>query len=178
MLRPTTSEACSPLSKTTVTLADFTNPEIGTSDGFLSTDEYIFCKALAGDTSDCIPGVAKVGLKTAAKWIRQYGSIAELWRRVDANEVPVKGTIMQSLVSGTTRELYALNLKLIDWRNAPAIESADISAFFMPPDFGDFEALAGEFGLTRIISSARKQANAHRDEWEKHWPVILNALSI
>ena len=31
--------------------------------------------ALVGDTSDNIPGVSKVGPKTAAKWLEQYGSL-------------------------------------------------------------------------------------------------------
>jgi len=34
--------------------------------------------ALMGDTSDNIPGVPKVGPKTAAKWLNQYGSLDEL----------------------------------------------------------------------------------------------------
>jgi len=34
--------------------------------------------ALVGDTSDNIPGVPKVGPKTAAKWLNQYGSLDQL----------------------------------------------------------------------------------------------------
>ena len=34
--------------------------------------------ALMGDTSDNIPGVPKVGPKTAAKWLNQYGSLDEV----------------------------------------------------------------------------------------------------
>src|SRR5690606_37509939 len=36
--------------------------------------------ALVGDTSDNIPGVPKVGQKTAAKWLGQYGDLATLKR--------------------------------------------------------------------------------------------------
>jgi 5'-3' exonuclease len=169
----------SPLSKVTLTLADFMNPEVGTRDGhFLSTTEYICCKALAGDDSDCIPGVNKVGLKTAAKWIREYGSIEELWRRVDEKEVAVKGKIMESLVSSESRALYARNIQLMDWRKAPPIDSSQVSAFFMEPDISDFEALAGEFGLTRVISGARKQATEHRAEWDGRWKKVLGALGV
>jgi len=38
---------------------------------------------LVGDTVDNVPGVAKVGPKTAAKWLADYGSLDELVARVD-----------------------------------------------------------------------------------------------
>ncbi|MBF0471584.1 MAG: DNA polymerase I [Gammaproteobacteria bacterium] len=37
--------------------------------------------ALMGDTSDNVPGVPKVGPKTAVKWLQQYGSVAEIIAR-------------------------------------------------------------------------------------------------
>ena len=37
--------------------------------------------ALIGDTSDNVPGVAKVGPKTAVKWLSQYGTLDELVAR-------------------------------------------------------------------------------------------------
>ena len=39
-------------------------------------DQIIDYLTLTGDTSDNIPGVPKVGPKTAVKWIQQYGSLA------------------------------------------------------------------------------------------------------
>ena len=39
--------------------------------------------ALMGDTSDNIPGVPKVGPKTAAKWLQQYGSLDEVISNAD-----------------------------------------------------------------------------------------------
>ncbi|MDH4354041.1 MAG: DNA polymerase I, partial [Actinomycetota bacterium] len=44
--------------------------------------------ALRGDPSDNLPGIPGVGEKTAAKWIREYGSLDDLVRRAD--EVPGK----------------------------------------------------------------------------------------
>ncbi len=40
--------------------------------------------ALCGDVSDNIPGVEGVGPKTAAKWIREYGSLEGLLERLDS----------------------------------------------------------------------------------------------
>ena len=39
--------------------------------------------ALVGDTSDNIPGVPKVGPKTAAKWLQEYGSLDALMAQAD-----------------------------------------------------------------------------------------------
>ena len=49
--------------------------------------------ALMGDSVDNIPGVPKVGPKTAAKWLNQYGSLDELMARSDE----VKGKIGENL---------------------------------------------------------------------------------
>src|SRR3990167_3995862 len=38
---------------------------------------------LVGDTSDNVPGVNKVGPKTAAKWLNEYGSIKEMVKHAD-----------------------------------------------------------------------------------------------
>jgi len=49
--------------------------------------------ALMGDTSDNIPGVPKVGPKTAAKWLNQFGSLDDIIARADE----VKGKVGESL---------------------------------------------------------------------------------
>ncbi|MEE9397091.1 MAG: DNA polymerase I [Methylococcales bacterium] len=49
--------------------------------------------ALVGDTSDNIPGVPKVGPKTAAKWLNQYGDIDNLI----AKSEEIKGKVGENL---------------------------------------------------------------------------------
>ncbi len=49
--------------------------------------------ALMGDTSDNIPGVPKVGPKTAAKWLKQYETLDNLI----ANAADIKGKVGESL---------------------------------------------------------------------------------
>ena len=49
--------------------------------------------ALTGDASDNIPGIPKVGPKTAAKWLEQYGSLDALVAHADE----VKGKVGESL---------------------------------------------------------------------------------
>lgn len=59
----------------------------------LTPAQYPDFAALRGDPSDNLPGIPGVGEKTAAKWINQFGSFAELVEQVDE----VKGKAGQNL---------------------------------------------------------------------------------
>lgn len=59
----------------------------------LTPRQYPDFAALRGDPSDNLPGIPGVGEKTAAKWIMQFGSFAELVERVDE----VKGKAGENL---------------------------------------------------------------------------------
>ncbi|MFJ3230386.1 DNA polymerase I [Streptomyces sp. NPDC086787] len=59
----------------------------------LTPAQYPDFAALRGDPSDNLPGIPGVGEKTAAKWINQFGSFAELVERVQE----VKGKAGQNL---------------------------------------------------------------------------------
>ncbi len=59
----------------------------------LTPRQYPDFAALRGDPSDNLPGIPGVGEKTASKWIKQFGSFAELVERADE----VKGKVGQSL---------------------------------------------------------------------------------
>ncbi|HHJ17261.1 MAG TPA: DNA polymerase I [Gammaproteobacteria bacterium] len=68
--------------------------EPGVLDKFgVRPDQIIDYLALVGDTSDNIPGIPKVGPKTAAKWLKQYGSLDELVAHADE----IKGKVGESL---------------------------------------------------------------------------------
>ncbi|MCZ2526584.1 DNA polymerase I [Streptomyces sp. HB2AG] len=59
----------------------------------LSPQQYPDLAALRGDPSDNLPGIPGVGEKTATKWIKQFGSFAELVERADE----VKGKVGEKL---------------------------------------------------------------------------------
>ncbi|WP_199068559.1 DNA polymerase I [Leucobacter sp. OLTLW20] len=46
-------------------------------------EQYPEIAALVGETSDNLPGIPRVGEKTAVKWINQFGSLEEVLRRQD-----------------------------------------------------------------------------------------------
>jgi len=56
-------------------------------------DQIIDYLALMGDTSDNIPGIPKVGPKTAAKWLKQYDNLDNLTSHADE----IKGVVGTNL---------------------------------------------------------------------------------
>ena len=59
----------------------------------VTPEQIIDLLALVGDSSDNIPGVPRVGAKTAAKWLNEYGSIDE----IVAHAAEITGKVGESL---------------------------------------------------------------------------------
>jgi len=103
-----------------ITYADFENTVLIPEGPFLSREHFVQAKALAGDASDEIPGVKGVGLKTAAKIIRENESVQSLWKKFDAGRT-FSGDLLNRVAGPEYREQYLRNLRLIDWRFAPTL---------------------------------------------------------
>jgi DNA polymerase-1 len=76
----------------------FTPEEVQSKYG-LSPAQYPDFAALRGDPSDNLPGIPGVGEKTAAKWVREYGSLRELIDRVDTVKGKVGDALREHLAS-------------------------------------------------------------------------------
>ena len=63
----------------------------------LPPENYPDIAALVGETSDNLPGVPKVGEKTAVKWLTQYGSLDELLERSGEIKGVVGGNLREHL---------------------------------------------------------------------------------
>ena len=67
--------------------------------------------ALTGDTSDNVPGIPRVGPKTAAKWLAEYGSLDELVARADEVKGKIGETLRENLgILSLSRTLVTLKL--------------------------------------------------------------------
>lgn len=91
-------------------------------------DQIIDYLMLIGDTSDNIPGVPKVGPKTAAKWLAEYGSLDELLQHADK----IKGVAGQNLRDFSSN--FDMTRKLVTVKL-----DCEVPGFT-----GDFEALEPE----------------------------------
>src|SRR5262245_32079479 len=84
---------------------DFGPDEVKAKYG-LTPKQYIDYKALVGDKSDNIPGVAGVGEKTATELLQKYGSLEKIYKHLDDNP----GRFKAKLEAG--RDNAQLSLKL------------------------------------------------------------------
>lgn len=75
-------------------------------DGF-TVEQYIDYKALRGDTSDNVPGIAGVGEKTAKQLLEKYGSLDEIL----ANADNIPGKIGQTIAS--SKDIALLSKELV-----------------------------------------------------------------
>ena len=69
-------------------------------------------KALTGDASDNIPGVAGIGKKTAAELIKEYGSLKKLYDELATDTAVLKPKVKEALKNN--KENAFLSLQLVE----------------------------------------------------------------
>ncbi|MGI9136508.1 MAG: DNA polymerase I, partial [Candidatus Nanopelagicales bacterium] len=94
----------------------------------LTPIQYADYAALRGDPSDNLPGIPGVGEKTAAKWIREYGSLASLIDNADA----ITGKVGESLRANLAHVM--LNRDLTALRHDAPIDTDPSACRLMPYD--------------------------------------------
>jgi DNA polymerase-1 len=118
-------------------------------------------QALVGDTVDNVPGVPKVGPKTAAKWLMEYGSLDALVAR--AGEI--KGVVGENLRGAlgwlpTARQLVTIKTDCdLDGHvpGLPAMDSIAVGAQ-QTGALRDFYQQYGFKGLASALGAAPPQA--------------------
>ena len=76
----------------------------------LEPEQLIEVKALQGDSSDNIPGVPGIGPKTAISLIQKYGSVENLYQKIELGEDDLKGKQRENIVNN--KEMADLSRKL------------------------------------------------------------------
>ncbi len=113
--------------------------------------------ALVGDTSDNIPGVSGVGPVTAAKWLRQYGSLDALV----ANAAAVSGKIGDKLRAGLEQLPLSRQLATLDCQVPLPVAFEDLRPG--PPDTATLQVLFERYEFRswlRELSSPPSQVGA------------------
>ncbi|BDB61022.1 DNA polymerase [Rhodococcus sp. RDE2] len=125
----------------------------------LTPEQYPDFAALRGDPSDNLPGIPGVGEKTAAKWIREYGSLSGLVDRVDE----VRGKTGDALRENLSNVL--LNRQLTEMVRDVAVPYTPEQLALAPWDrdrihrlFDDLEFKVLRDRLFETLSSAEPEA--------------------
>ncbi|MGK3998345.1 DNA polymerase I [Sorangium sp. So ce1024] len=113
--------------------------------------------ALVGDSSDNVPGVPGVGLKTAAELLAQFGSLASLYARLDEVKKP---RIRESLKQHEADALLSQKLVTLD---GAAPVSLDLETLrYGGADTGRLREIFTELGFSRFLKSVRAPEPAAR----------------
>ena len=108
--------------------------------------------ALMGDTSDNVPGVEKIGLKTAAQLIQQYGSIDGIFENIDE----IKGKRRENLEKA--RSQLPLSKQLVTLIRDADLDFSLEQARLKPLDLQKIRPLLQELELKRYDQVVTKLA--------------------
>ncbi len=165
-------------SSTTVRLATtkFGQPQVTVYDEAKLMEEYgvtppqmIDLKAIQGDSSDCIPGVAGIGPKGAGELVKHFGSLENIYAHLD--DPAIKPAARKKLEASRENAFLSYDLGTIR-RDAPI--DTDISAYVKtagdPQKAGaamvrlELFSLIEKFGLTAAASPQGAAPTAGRPE--------------
>ena len=128
----------------------------------VNPQQFIELKALMGDTADNIPGVPKVGEKTATALMEQYGSIENIYAHLE--EIS-KNSIRTSLAEN--RELADLSKKLatidIDAPIRYTLADARTGNFYTPEAYAYMKKLAFKNMLSRFDAQDRQELDVREN---------------
>jgi DNA polymerase-1 len=130
----------------------------------LSPAQYPDFAALRGDPSDNLPSIPGVGEKTAAKWIREFGSLAELTDRVDEVKGKAGDALRANLANVLMNRQLTELIREVPLELAPddlAVRAWDRDAVHRLFDELEFRVLRERLFAT--LSSAEPEAEAGFD---------------
>lgn len=118
-------------------------------------EQFVDVKALMGDTSDNIPGVAGIGEKTALKLIADFGSLDAIYEKLD--EAKISASLKEKLLNGRENAYLSQTLARISC-DAPigiSLEDCGYNGFDKKTLYSlfvelEFLALIKRFGLEDI----------------------------
>ena len=142
-------------------------------------EQIIDYLALIGDTSDNIPGVDKVGPKTAAKWLDAYGDIETLC----ANQDALRGKVAENLANSQetlrlAKQLVTINqfLPMPDFTLADcALQPADNDALAPLYKTYGFKKFLQDLGPD-VITTPQAETHYHAITTEADFVTLLDKL--
>jgi len=160
---------------------------INTMNNFMSTPESVLEKfgipanriidylALIGDTADNIPGINKVGPKTAVKWLNQYESVDNIIAHADE----FKGKVGEYLREGL--EQLPVSYQLATILCDVALDQKPDDLQLKPADTDSLKDLYGEFELKTWLTELGGESTssaAHTGAIETYYQTVLTKTEL
>lgn len=125
----------------------------------VTPEQFIELKALMGDTSDNIPGVPKVGEKTAMELMVQFGSLDNIYEHI---EEVTKKSVQASLRENKELAMLSKVLATIktDCEVELCYEDAKAEGFYTEEAYGMMKELEFRNFLGRFTPEARSKGNS------------------
>ena len=118
----------------------------------ITPDQVIDTLALMGDTSDNVPGVEGIGLKTAAKLIQEFGSLENIYANIDQ----IKGKRRENLEKA--QEYISLSQQLVTLKRDAELDFSLEQARVKPPDLSKINPLLDQLELKRFHNTIAELA--------------------
>lgn len=116
--------------------------------------------ALAGDTSDNIPGISGIGPKTATKLIRQFGSVEALIE----NAGSLEGALKDKVINGEKDALISKKLAMIHTDVSLKIGMDELA--LKPPHQEKLREILKEFEFSALLSELAPKEGLKRDKYK------------
>lgn len=124
--------------------------------------------ALMGDASDNVPGVEKVGPKTAAKWLGLYGSVEGIIK----HKHEIRGKVGEYLRASLDQ--LALSQKLVTLDDH--VDVPDWSELALEPNPESWQQMCLKYGFKKL--SQRVSLHKQEPDLDYQWCEILTELQI
>ncbi len=139
----------------------------------VSPDKVIQVQALAGDSSDNVPGIPGIGVKTAAELIRTYGDIETLIAR--ASEIK-QNKRRESVIEHAEKARISLQLVTLD-QTVSGLPDFD-ALRFVEPDFQTMAGFAKKMELNTLFKRIAKKFDASPEQQTEIRPVSAQNAQI
>ncbi len=125
--------------------------------------------ALVGDSSDNIPGVKGVGVKTAVKLISQYGDLDEIYRNIDAiSAVKLREKLLRD------RDMAFLSRSLATLERDVDIDVEIEDLKYDGPDYERLAAVLRELEFGNMLKTLLSEAPGSAEEEESGDYAVIN----
>ena len=113
--------------------------------------------ALVGDSSDNIPGVPKVGQKTAAKWLNEFGDLES----IKENAFSIKGVVGENLRNSL--DDLDRNISLVSLKQDVDIQVKFTDLLTQNPDDDELNKIFSELEFAAVKNNDKKSKEQKKD---------------